>query len=434
MKKILPFIGVFLLLSVSPARLSAQSADDLQKQYDILIKAQVQTAVSMLGELYKKVERKEISPDEARRLGTALLRELRYGDRREGYFWADTVDGTNIVLYGNKEVEGKNRYEAEIYGIYYIKETIRNGLKPGGGFSEYYFPKQGEKKPLKKRSFSLFFEPFGWVVGTGYYVGDLEALVASTRREWRKGVAGIADQVREQVSAAFAAIDADLAAAAQKIKVSGTHAALVRNQLGGLCRVHPYAIDCAFVDLRGRMTIVEPEKFKSYEGSDISGQKQVIELHRNWNPVFSSVFRSVEGIYAMDCAYPVISGTNKLLGSISMLVLPEEMLAHIISPLVRNTPYEVWVMEKNGRLLYDYQMAGIGKNILKSKTYKTSPQLVALAERITAEESGSGSYEITERLLQKKVTKNAVWETVKMHGAAWRIVAVETAPGETIKE
>jgi hypothetical protein len=388
----------------------------------------------MLGELYKKAERKEMSMDAARALGAALLRGLRYGDPEEGYFWADTADGTNVVLYGNKDVEGKNRHDAEIFGIYYIKEVIKNGMRPEGGFSEYYFPKKDGGKPLKKRSYSLLFEPFGWIVGTGYYINDLEALVAASRKEPRAGLAGAAEKIKEAAAAAFAAIDADLAGAAREITRGGLQPAVIRAALRELCKVHPYAIDCAYIDLRGRMTIVEPEKFRGYEGSDVSAQKQVIAMHKDWTPIFSGVFRSIEGIYAMDCAYPVISKNNKLLGSISMLVLPENMLAHIIAPAIRGTPHEVWAMEKNGRLLYDYQMAGIGKNILRSKTYKAFPGLVALAARMTAEESGAGSYEVTDKLTQKKVKKDAVWETVKLNGAEWRIIAVTPAPSEAAPE
>ena len=32
---------------------------------------------------------------------------------------------------------------------------------------DYVFPKEGETKPSPKRSYSEYFEPFDWVVGTG---------------------------------------------------------------------------------------------------------------------------------------------------------------------------------------------------------------------------------------------------------------------------
>jgi len=74
-----------------------------------------------------------------------------------------------VVLYGRKDVEGINRLEAQdTHGTYYIKELQAQG-KAGGGYVEYWFPKKGETTSQAKRSYGLLFEPFGWVLGTGYY-------------------------------------------------------------------------------------------------------------------------------------------------------------------------------------------------------------------------------------------------------------------------
>lgn len=134
---------------------------------DLLIKSEVETAVSMLAAIDMKYKKGEMSLEEAKRLGADLLRELRYGD--EGYFWADTEEGVNVVLYGRKDVEGKNRFDAQdSNGVFYIKRFIALA-ESGGGFIEYHFPKKGENTPLPKRSYVLGFKPFGWVVGSGYY-------------------------------------------------------------------------------------------------------------------------------------------------------------------------------------------------------------------------------------------------------------------------
>lgn len=140
---------------------------------DAIIKNEVQTAVSLLQELYNKSERSEITLNEAQKLGADLLRQLRYGDQGEGYFWADTVEGVNVVLYGRQDVEGINRSEDVVNGVAYVKEIIANGQQPGGGFTDYFYPKMGGTEPLAKRAYSLLFGPFNWVVGTGYYLEDV---------------------------------------------------------------------------------------------------------------------------------------------------------------------------------------------------------------------------------------------------------------------
>ncbi len=134
---------------------------------DMLIKSEVETAVSMLQAIHAKHQRGEMTLEEAKELGTDLLRELRYGT--DGYFWADTTEGVNVVLYGRKDVEGRNRLEdKDPKGTYYVKEFLAKG-KAGGGYAEYWFPKKRQTIAQPKRSYTLLFEGFGWVVGSGYY-------------------------------------------------------------------------------------------------------------------------------------------------------------------------------------------------------------------------------------------------------------------------
>jgi methyl-accepting chemotaxis protein len=154
--------GMFCLSAMAgvegPADVSAQ---------DLLIKSEVETAVSMLAAINAKQQRGEITMEKARQLGADLLRELRYGT--DGYFWADTTEGVNVVLYGRKDVEGRNRIkDKDSRGNYYIKELLAKA-KEGGGYVDYWFPKKGQTKEQAKRSYVLPFKPFGWVVGSGYY-------------------------------------------------------------------------------------------------------------------------------------------------------------------------------------------------------------------------------------------------------------------------
>ncbi len=95
--------GAFLYLpaSAQAGKLVNSSAQDL------LIKNEVETAVSMLQAIFTIHQKGELTLEQAKKLGADLLRELKYGT--EGYFWADTTEGVNVVLYGRKDVEGRNR-------------------------------------------------------------------------------------------------------------------------------------------------------------------------------------------------------------------------------------------------------------------------------------------------------------------------------------
>jgi len=135
---------------------------------DVVIKNEVETAVSLLQALYAKHQKGALTLETAKELGADLLRELRYGT--EGYFWADTTDGLNVVLYGRKDTEGRNRLEdKDANGVYYIKAFLETA-KSGGGYVEYLFARIGQSVPQAKRSYVQLFEPFGWVIGTGYYL------------------------------------------------------------------------------------------------------------------------------------------------------------------------------------------------------------------------------------------------------------------------
>lgn len=158
----------------------------IREDYDENIKEQVDNAISMLETVYAKCEAGECTLEEAEKEGADLLRELRYGEN--GYFWADTYEGDNVVLLGS-DTEGTNRMETtDAAGYQMVKEIIRVGKEPEGGFTDYVFPKEGETEASPKRSYSKAFEPFGWVVGTGNYTDYIDTTVAEKTTKINAGI------------------------------------------------------------------------------------------------------------------------------------------------------------------------------------------------------------------------------------------------------
>ena len=169
MKRILMTALVIIMSGafLCPAAYAQSGKVEKTAAQDLLIKCEVETAVSMLGAIYAKHQKGEMTIVQAQQLGADLLREMRYG--AEGYFWADTTEGVNVVLYGRKDVEGRNRLEdRDQKGTFYVEEFLAKG-KTGGGYVNYWFSKQGQTVAQSKRSYVLPFEPFEWVVGSGYY-------------------------------------------------------------------------------------------------------------------------------------------------------------------------------------------------------------------------------------------------------------------------
>ncbi|WP_461206317.1 methyl-accepting chemotaxis protein [Clostridium sp. DL1XJH146] len=153
----------------------------LRTDYDTMIKSQVEIVVSQLDGIYSKIETGVLTEDEAKLIAADTIRSANYGEGT--YFWADTVEGDNIVLLGNKDVEGTNRIDLEdSNGDKMVQKIIEVALD-GGGYTDYYFPRSGETEAKPKRSYSKLYEPFGWVIGTGNYIDDINTMVETKRTE-----------------------------------------------------------------------------------------------------------------------------------------------------------------------------------------------------------------------------------------------------------
>lgn len=156
------------------------SSKQLYNNFDRVAKLEVETVISLLTKVKAMGDSGELSQEESLKLAKNLVRELRYD--KEGYFWIDTYDGTNVVLLG-KPSEGKNRLELkDVKGNYLVKEIIKQG-RNGGGYTDYWFPKAGDPTPYPKRGYSKAFEPYQWVIGTGSYVDDIEKINSEHRAE-----------------------------------------------------------------------------------------------------------------------------------------------------------------------------------------------------------------------------------------------------------
>ena len=75
-------------------------------------------------------------------------------------------------------------------GYQMVKEIIRMGQEPDGGYVDYVFPKEGETESSPKRSYSKAFEPFQWVIGTGNYTDYIDDKIVTVGDEFSGYVTG----------------------------------------------------------------------------------------------------------------------------------------------------------------------------------------------------------------------------------------------------
>jgi len=155
---------------------------NLMDQFDRGLKLQVQTAVSIVENIHKQQGTAPIA--EVQKKAAELIRELRYDNGN--YFWIDTFEGINVALLSRQDVEGKSRWESkDTKGKLLIQEIIQSGQKKEGGFTDYWFPKPNQTDALPKKAYSLAYEPFRWVIGTGNWYDDIEKIVAVKEQEYR---------------------------------------------------------------------------------------------------------------------------------------------------------------------------------------------------------------------------------------------------------
>ena len=184
----------------------------------------------------------------------------------------------------------------------------------------------------------------------------------------------------------------------------------------------PHVIDSTFIDSKGIMKIIEPDKYRRYEGSDISKQEVIIKMLETKKPRMGNVFLSVEGIKSVDIEHPVFSKRKQFLGSVSMLVKPDEMIRYVAAPIEKDLGVKCWVMQKDGLILYETDKTQIGLNIFTDPLYKGYPELIVLGKRMIKEKEGKGFYTFQIRGTKNVVKKQAVWKTIHFFNNDWIVV------------
>lgn len=157
--------------------------ETLFAEYDQRIKTNVEIAVSLIEKVYNQQQAGLLTEEEAKEKAADLIRDLRF--EGENYFWVDTTEGINVVLLG-RDTEGKSRIDdTDPNGVAYVREFIKNAQE-GGGYTDYDFAKPNETVPTPKRGYTQLFEPYGWVVGTGNWVDDIEKEVEQNAYEFQR--------------------------------------------------------------------------------------------------------------------------------------------------------------------------------------------------------------------------------------------------------
>ena len=86
-----------------------------------------------------------------------------------------------------------------------------------------------------------------------------------------------------------------------------------------------------------------------------------------------------------------------------------------------NFPVEMWIMQKDGTIIYDVNEEEIGQNLFTDKIYAPYKSLIKLAIEMSITIQGSGEYSFLDKELDKTVVKKIIWATIAMHGTEFRL-------------
>ena len=166
-------VAVLMLVVMSGAMLK-QIHDDL---YDA--KAQktmhvVQTANGVL-EYFQGLEKAgTLTRDQAQQQAIDAIRALRYN--QTDYFWINDLRPVMIMHPTSAKLVGQDLSGIkDPDGFQVFNEMVTVAKTKGAGMINYRWPKPGASEPVAKTSYVSLFAPWGWILGSGVYVDDVQA-------------------------------------------------------------------------------------------------------------------------------------------------------------------------------------------------------------------------------------------------------------------
>ncbi len=114
------------------------------------------------------------------------LVEVRFG--KGGYLFGSTFRGEPLFTNGVITRDTDTVWDlTDPFGVKIIQEQIKKAQTSEGGFVEYSWHKLDNPVPSSKIAYVRGVPEWGWVIGTGFYVDDLEAEIAAAHASlWRK--------------------------------------------------------------------------------------------------------------------------------------------------------------------------------------------------------------------------------------------------------
>lgn len=172
------FVG-FAAIALSQLR---QLGDGLEDQKKMELQHLTSVALQIVKDEYAAAHRGLQTEEEARKRAAERMSTMRYGT--DDYFWISDLYA-HVVMHPIKpELNGKDASNIKDPDGKALFVEFANVVKQNGsGFVAYQWPKPGLDTAQPKLSYVVGFEPWGWVIGTGVYIDDLNNQVWASARQ-----------------------------------------------------------------------------------------------------------------------------------------------------------------------------------------------------------------------------------------------------------
>ncbi|WP_448651081.1 methyl-accepting chemotaxis protein [Pseudomonas fluorescens] len=166
-------VAVLMLLTLGLLMLK-QIHGDLYQAKRLQTQHVVQTASGVLA-YYQNLEKTGVLTREvAQKQALSAVRGLRYD--HDDYFWINDLTPVMIMHAANPKLDGQNLSAIrDPDGFAVFNEFVILAKAKGAGIVNYRWPKPGAEAPVEKTSYIQLFEPWGWIIGSGVYVDDVQA-------------------------------------------------------------------------------------------------------------------------------------------------------------------------------------------------------------------------------------------------------------------
>ncbi len=167
-------VVAIVMLIIQGALLLKQIEADLYAAKSEKTQHVVQSAAGILQHYHALEAAGGITREAAQKQAAEIIRNLRYDDQE--YFWINDQTPVMVMHPTNPKLEGQNLSGfKDPDGKALFNEMVAISKSQGAGQVNYRWPKPGASDPVPKVSYVQLFQPWGWIIGSGVYVDDVQA-------------------------------------------------------------------------------------------------------------------------------------------------------------------------------------------------------------------------------------------------------------------